>query len=134
MLVCIHFRDGAAERTQLLFQAGAIDRDFAGVVDQAVEQVGADAHLFLRRARADVVVVARQHVGHRRLAYHYAGTNNVAKAVAYLTRVAEKAARNSAMWKPLLTSPRRWSCCKGFPSRRSATSKNCRCILPWGRR
>jgi predicted ATPase len=31
-----------------------------------------------------------------RLAYHYARTDNVAKAVAYLTRVAEKAARNSA--------------------------------------
>jgi tetratricopeptide (TPR) repeat protein len=31
-----------------------------------------------------------------RLAYHYARTDNVAKAVAYLTRVAEKAARHSA--------------------------------------
>ena len=33
---------------------------------------------------------------YERLAYHYARTDNVAKAVAYLTRVAEKAARNSA--------------------------------------
>jgi predicted ATPase len=31
-----------------------------------------------------------------RLAYHYARTDNVTKAVAYLTRVAEKAARHSA--------------------------------------
>jgi len=31
-----------------------------------------------------------------RLAYHYARTDNVAKAVVYLTRVAEKAARHSA--------------------------------------
>src|SRR5712691_12043835 len=31
-----------------------------------------------------------------RLAYHYARTDNVAKAVTYLTRVAEKAARHSA--------------------------------------
>ena len=52
------FRDRAAERAELLLEAGAVDRDFAGVVDQAVEQVGADAHLFLRRAHADVVVVA----------------------------------------------------------------------------
>ena len=33
---------------------------------------------------------------YERLAYHYARTDNVAKAVAYLTRVAEKAARHSA--------------------------------------
>jgi class 3 adenylate cyclase/predicted ATPase len=33
---------------------------------------------------------------YERLAYHYARTDNVAKAVAYLTRVSEKAARNSA--------------------------------------
>src|SRR3546814_5654605 len=30
----------AAERTQLLLQAGAVDRDLAGVVEQLVEQVG----------------------------------------------------------------------------------------------
>ena len=54
----LHFGHRAAERAELLFQARAVDRDFAGVVDQAVEQVGADAHLFLRRAHADVVVVA----------------------------------------------------------------------------
>ena len=54
-----HFGDRATERTQLLFQAGAIDRDLAGVVHQAVEQVGADAHLLLRRTHADVVLVAR---------------------------------------------------------------------------
>ena len=33
---------------------------------------------------------------YERLAYHYARTDNVAKAVTYLTRVAEKAARHSA--------------------------------------
>ena len=62
----VHFRDGAAERTQLLLQAGAVDRDFAGVVDETVEQVGADAHLFLRCARGDVFFVAGQDVDHRR--------------------------------------------------------------------
>ena len=56
----LHFAHRAAERAELLFQAGAVDRDFAGVVDEPVEQVGADAHLFLRRAHADVVVVARR--------------------------------------------------------------------------
>ena len=55
----LHFGHRRAERTELLLQARAVDRDLAGVVDQAVEQVGADAHLFLRRAHADVVVVAR---------------------------------------------------------------------------
>ena len=54
-----HFRGGIAERTQLLLQARAIDRHLARVVDQAVKQVGADAHLLLRRAHADVVVVAQ---------------------------------------------------------------------------
>ena len=63
MLVCSHFRDGAAERTQLLFQTGAIDRDLTGVVHQAVEQVGADAHLFLRSACADVVLFAEGRLG-----------------------------------------------------------------------
>src|SRR5690606_5365581 len=59
-------RRGAAERRQLLFQAGAVDRHLARVVHQPVEQVGADAHLFLRRARADVVVVAYAFLHDRR--------------------------------------------------------------------
>ena len=51
---------GAAESTQLLFQARTVDRHFAGVVDQAVEQVGANAHLFLCHVGRSVVV-AEQH-------------------------------------------------------------------------
>ena len=62
----LHFLRGAAERRQLLFQARAVDRHFAGVVHQAVEQVGADAHLLLRRADTDVVVVAEAVLHHRR--------------------------------------------------------------------
>ena len=63
----LHFDHGAAERTELLFEARTIDRDFAGVVDEAIEQVGADAHLFLRGTHADILVVAGdQHVDRRR--------------------------------------------------------------------
>src|SRR5690606_17480109 len=40
------------EGTQLLLQAGTVDRHFAGVVDQVVQQVGAHAHLLLRCARS----------------------------------------------------------------------------------
>src|SRR5690606_39800421 len=50
----LHFAHRRAERTELLLESGAIDRDLAGVVDEAVEQVGADAHLFLRGAHAGV--------------------------------------------------------------------------------
>jgi hypothetical protein len=50
MFGLLHLAHGAAERTKLLFQAGAVDRDLAGVVDRAIEQVGADADLFLRCA------------------------------------------------------------------------------------
>ena len=59
-------RDGAAERTELLFEAGTVDRDFTGIVDQAVEQVGADAHLLLRGTHADVAVLTRQRAADRR--------------------------------------------------------------------
>jgi hypothetical protein len=48
----LHFAHGAAEGAELLFQARAVNRDFARVVHQAVQQVGADAHLFLRGAHA----------------------------------------------------------------------------------
>ena len=68
----VEFAEVGAERTQLLFQAGAVDGDFAGVVDQAVEQVGADAHLFLRRADAGHLFLAAS-VFHRRGQRHVAG-------------------------------------------------------------
>jgi hypothetical protein len=54
------FAKVGAERTELLLEAGAVDGDFTGVVDQAVEQVGADAHLFLRRANAAALLVFAQ--------------------------------------------------------------------------
>ena len=44
----------------------------------------------------ETLYAPRLEEAYERLAYHYARTDNVAKAVAYLTRVAEKAARNSA--------------------------------------
>ena len=52
----VEFGHGAAEGAQLLFQARTIDRDFTGMVDQAVEQVGAHADLFLRGVRHRFVV------------------------------------------------------------------------------
>ena len=62
----LHLAHRATERTQLLLQAGAVDRDFAGVVDETVEQVGADADLFLRCAHRRVVFVAERRVADRR--------------------------------------------------------------------
>ena len=44
----------------------------------------------------EMLYAPRLEDAYERLAYHYARTDNVAKAVAYLTRVAEKAARHSA--------------------------------------
>src|SRR4029450_2944866 len=44
----------------------------------------------------ETLYASRLEDAYDRLAYHYARTDNVAKAVAYLTRVAEKAARHSA--------------------------------------
>ena len=44
----------------------------------------------------EMLYAPRLEEAYERLAYHYARTDNVAKAVAYLTRVAEKAARHSA--------------------------------------
>ena len=61
-----HFRGGAAERAELLFQAGAVGRDLACVVHQAVQQVGTNAHLLLRGADADVVIVDGTVAHHRR--------------------------------------------------------------------
>ena len=46
--------------------------------------------------RLETLYAQRLEDAYERLAYHYARTDNVAKAVAYLTRVAEKAARHSA--------------------------------------
>src|SRR5690606_19480274 len=59
---------GRAEGTQLLLQAGTVDRHFAGVVDQVVQQVGAHAHLLLRCARSGGVLGDRGRflVFHRR--------------------------------------------------------------------
>src|SRR5690606_28415930 len=54
------FAEVAAEGTQLLFQAGAVDGDLTGVVHQAVEQVGADTHLLLRRADAGALFLLAQ--------------------------------------------------------------------------
>ncbi len=62
----LHFRGGTAECPELLLKAGAVDRHLAGVVDQSVQQVGADAHLLLRGADADVVIVAEALAHHRR--------------------------------------------------------------------
>ena len=44
----------------------------------------------------EMLYAARLEEAYARLAYHYARTDNGAKAVAYLTRVGEKAARQSA--------------------------------------
>jgi predicted ATPase/class 3 adenylate cyclase/DNA-binding winged helix-turn-helix (wHTH) protein len=44
----------------------------------------------------ETLYAPRLEEAYERLAHHYARTDNVAKAVAYLTRVAEKAARHSA--------------------------------------
>jgi predicted ATPase/DNA-binding winged helix-turn-helix (wHTH) protein/class 3 adenylate cyclase len=44
----------------------------------------------------ETLYAPRLEEAYERLAYHYARTDNVAKAVAFLTRVAEKAARHSA--------------------------------------
>jgi predicted ATPase len=46
--------------------------------------------------QALTLYVQRLEDAYDRLAYHYASTDNATKAVVYLTRVAEKAARNSA--------------------------------------
>ena len=53
----------------------------------------------------ETLYAPRLEEAYERLAYHYARTDNVAKAVAYLTRVAEKAARNSAHVEAISTSP-----------------------------
>src|SRR5690606_33586284 len=50
----------------LLLQTGAVDGDLAGVVDQAVEQVGADAHLLLWGAHAGALVLVAQVIDRRR--------------------------------------------------------------------
>ena len=62
----LHFRSGTAECPELLFQARTINRHFAGVVHQAVKQVGADSHLFLRCTHADIVVIDEPVSFHRR--------------------------------------------------------------------
>ena len=56
---------GAAERAQLLFQPRTVDRHFAGMVDQAVEQVGAHAHLFLRGVGHGLVVAGESGIDRR---------------------------------------------------------------------
>ena len=50
------------------------------------------------------------------LAYHYARTDNVAKAVAYLTRVAEKAARHSAHVEAIMHLTRGLELLKTLPT------------------
>ena len=51
-----------SERAQLLFQSRAVDGDLTGIVHQPIEQVGADADLFLRRANAGELVLSCQFV------------------------------------------------------------------------
>jgi predicted ATPase len=72
----------------------------------------------------ETLYAPRLEEAYERLAYHYARTHNVGKAVAYLTRIVEKAARHSAHVEAISHSPRRWSCCKRCPPRRSAASKH----------
>src|SRR5690606_720084 len=62
----LHFAHRRTERAELLLESGAVDGDLAGVVDEAVEQIGADAHLFLRSAHAGVVVVVGDVADRRR--------------------------------------------------------------------
>ena len=75
-------------------------------------------------------VCQRLEDAYERLAYHYARTDNVAKAVAYLTRVAEKAVRHSAHMEAISHLTQALELLQRLPPRRNATSKNCRCVLP----
>jgi hypothetical protein len=66
----LQFAHGTTEGAQLLFQARAVDRHFTGMVDQAVEQVGAHAHLLLLRARQRIFIdhaFGRQRCRQRRI-------------------------------------------------------------------
>jgi DNA-binding winged helix-turn-helix (wHTH) protein len=94
-----------------------------------------------RQVRLHQRIGARLEAGHgaqagdiaAELAMHFARGRDAQRAVQYLGRPASAVWSVPRMWKRSPTSPRGWRCCRRCPSRRSASSKNSRCTLPWGR-
>ena len=68
-----------------------------------------------------------------RLAYHYVRTDNVAKAVAYLIRVAEKAARHSAHVEAISHLTQALELLQTLPATPERSQQESRCTSPWGR-